>query len=155
MGVAGPAVASSEGVIRITTLKKAIWASIVASSASSIRISNGTAPFMSVSCSSRSEILLGDLQVDMAVVSVSSRSRVTGMTSGSAQLTVSSASSLSTTVTGSGGLSCTSSEAHISGGGHVMTYSNWGCNTSVAALSAQNTHTNEARTSSGGSESVK
>lgn len=128
--VAGSMVVSNQGQITAKTLESSKPVSIVASSSSSIVVSDGEVPSISVTCSAKSEVLLGELKADRGVVTVSSLSKIEGMTVGIAQITAANSSSVALTVTQHADLTSLSSEVQIGGAGDVTNHAEWACSVS-------------------------
>uniref|UniRef100_A0A7S1SBJ4 Auto-transporter adhesin head GIN domain-containing protein n=1 Tax=Alexandrium catenella TaxID=2925 RepID=A0A7S1SBJ4_ALECA len=134
--VSGTVIVSSRSTMDVGKLDASRPTSIVASSESSLKVSSGHVPFLSVSCSALSSMALAGLQADSASIAVSAKSSVAGVALGSATVSVSSQSLLSMVATQSVGLSCTTSEVYISGGAAVTPYSNDRCTVDISSTQA-------------------
>uniref|UniRef100_A0A7S2F2U9 Putative auto-transporter adhesin head GIN domain-containing protein n=1 Tax=Alexandrium andersonii TaxID=327968 RepID=A0A7S2F2U9_9DINO len=130
--VSGSVVVSNRARIGIKQLNSTNSTNVVASSYSSISISEGRVPHVSASASDHASIDLGALHATFSSISVSSASSVVNGTVEYGSISVSSGSSIRMNATGEVGISCSESAVHLSGGGRVTQWSNWSCTMNIA-----------------------
>lgn len=142
--VSGTVIATSGGQLAVESLRASHPVRVTASSGSRVLVSSGSVGFVTMSCSSASAMHLGRLQANFAVISVSAKSKVSGVTVDIAQITAASQSSVSLNASRTVSLSCSSSDVTISGSAVVTTLSQASCQMARTAKLAANRVPREA-----------
>jgi len=120
--------ASTGGELRVQTLSSIEPVAIAAHSRGEVDVANGNASVIAVTCSDKSNVDLGTLKVQQAVVAVDRESNVDNLSVGLAIVTATGESNVEATVTEAVIIVCSGSDIEVRGGGKVVQHASIQCN---------------------------